>query len=98
VVSTCRRRRRCCCCSTHSPRCGIKPTHASFKHVQTRPPSVKAEKYEPGVCAMVKDRSEPCAVLQVVEAIAGIKGLGVQEVADQVYLNAFAALRLDAPR
>ncbi len=47
---------------------------------------------------MVKDRNEPCAVLQVVEAIAGIKGLGVQEVADQVYLNAFAALRLDLPR
>ena len=46
---------------------------------------------------MVKDRSEPCAVLQVVEAIAGIKGLGIQEVADQVYLNAFAALRLEVP-
>jgi Tat protein secretion system quality control protein TatD with DNase activity len=59
---------------------------------------VKADKYEPGAAAMVKDRNEPCAVLQVVEAIAGIKGLGVQEVADQVYLNAFAALRLDLPR
>jgi Tat protein secretion system quality control protein TatD with DNase activity len=47
---------------------------------------------------MVKDRNEPCGVLQVVEAIAGIKGILVQEVADQVYRNAFAALRLQAPQ
>ena len=46
---------------------------------------------------MVKDRNEPCGVLQVVEVIASIKGIGVQEVADQVYLNAFAALRLKLP-
>ena len=46
---------------------------------------------------MVKDRNEPCGVLQVVEVIASIKGIGAQEVADQVYLNAFAALRLKLP-
>ena len=47
---------------------------------------------------MVKDRNVPCGVLQVVEAIAGIKGVGIQEVADQVYLNAFAALRIKVPQ
>jgi Tat protein secretion system quality control protein TatD with DNase activity len=78
-------------------RCGIKPTHASFKHVQTRPPVIKVEKYSPGDAAMVKDRNEPCGVVQVVEAIAGIKGVGIKEVADKVYLNAFAALRIKMP-
>ena len=65
--------------------------------MQTRPSAVKADKYTPGEVAMVKDRNEPCGVLQVVEVIASIKGIGVQEVADQVYLNAFAALRLKLP-
>ena len=78
-------------------RCGIKPTHASFRHVQTRPPVVKAEKYTLGEVAMVKDRNEPCGVVQVVEAIASIKGIAIQEVADKVYMNAFAALRLKLP-
>lgn len=86
------------CIITSSSRCGIKPTHASFKHVQTRLPAVKAEKYSRGDAALVKDRNEPCGVLQVVEVIAGVKGIAVQEVADQVYLNAFAALRIKAPQ
>ena len=85
-------------CLTLLIRCGIKPTHASFGHVQTRPRVAKPEKYTPGEDAMVKDRNEPCGVLQVVEAIAGIKGLGTQEVADRVYMNAFAALRLTPPQ
>jgi Tat protein secretion system quality control protein TatD with DNase activity len=59
---------------------------------------VKAEKYAPGEVAMVKDRNEPCSVVQVVEAIAGIKGMRIHEVADQVYLNAFSALRLKMPQ
>ena len=59
---------------------------------------MKPEKYEPGEDAMVKDRNEPCGVVQVVEAIAGIKGIGIQEVADQVYVNAFAALQLKLPQ
>lgn len=59
---------------------------------------MKPEKYTPGEDAMVKDRNEPCGVVQVVEAIAGIKGIGIQEVADQVYVNAFAALQLKLPQ
>ncbi len=58
---------------------------------------VKAEKYTLGEVAMVKDRNEPCGVVQVVEAIASIKGIAIQEVADRVYMNAFAALRLKLP-
>jgi TatD DNase family protein len=85
-------------CRDTARRCGIKPTHASFHHVRTRPHVVKSDKYVPGDHAMVKDRNEPCAVLQVVEAIAGIKGIGIQEVADQVYVNAFSALRLKVPQ
>ena len=85
-------------CRDTARRCGIKPTHASFSHVRTRPHAVKSDKYVPGDNAMVKDRNEPCGVLQVVEAIAGIKGIGIQEVADQVYVNAFSALRLKVPQ
>lgn len=36
---------------------------------------------------MVKGRNEPCQIIQVAEVIAGVKGLTVEEVAQQCYEN-----------
>ena len=71
---------------TDCPYCEIKRTHASHKYVKTEFPNKKAEKkFEKGL--MVKGRNEPCQLIQVVEVISGVKGLDVEEVANQCYVN-----------
>ncbi|XP_038987913.1 putative deoxyribonuclease TATDN1 isoform X2 [Phoenix dactylifera] len=62
---------------TDSPYCGIKNTHAGIKFVKSVWPSKKKEKYEPD--STVKDRNEPCIVRQVLEVVAGCKGIGDAE-------------------
>ncbi|KAG6554833.1 hypothetical protein Mapa_003416 [Marchantia paleacea] len=57
---------------TDSPYCGIKPSHASSKHVQTTWPSKRKEKHDEN--CMVKDRNEPCQVRQVLEVVASVLG------------------------
>lgn len=46
---------------TDSPWCEIRPTHAGFKYVKTKFPSVKKEKWERN--KMVKGRNEPCTLM-----------------------------------
>lgn len=70
---------------TDAPWCGIKNTHASKKYVRTEFPSKKKEKYEKGW--LVKDRSEPCCMVQVLEVVAGVRGVDPVELADLVYDN-----------
>ena len=70
---------------TDAPWCGVKATHASSKYVKTDFPRKRPEKYETGV--MVKDRNEPCAIVQVVEVIAAVRGADPHELADRIYQN-----------
>lgn len=71
---------------TDAPWCGIKNTHASKKHVITEfPATKKKEKFEKGY--MVKDRSEPCMIVQVLEVVAAVKGIEPGALAEQVYQN-----------
>ena len=70
---------------TDAPWCAIKNTHASRKHIRTEFPSKKKEKYERGW--MVKDRCEPCMVVQVVEVVAALKGIEPAHLADVVFDN-----------
>jgi len=70
---------------TDAPWCGIKPTHSSFKHVSTKFSSVKKEKFQMGY--MVKDRNEPCAIIQVLEVLAAIRSTDPNTLADQVLIN-----------
>ncbi|CAN1277718.1 Deoxyribonuclease TATDN1 [Linum perenne] len=48
-------------------------------------PSKKKEKYEPG--SIVKGRNEPCLVRQVLEVIAGCKGVDLEEMSRTIYHN-----------
>lgn len=72
---------------TDSPWCGIKPSHASFKHVKSVFPAVKAEKYDAGAKELmtVKDRSEPLHLINVIEVIAAVKNMDVDELIDLLH-------------
>ena len=70
---------------TDSPYCGIKITHASKPYVRTEFPAKKYDKYDP--MFLVKDRCEPCMIVQVLEAVAAIKGIDEAVLAQQVHKN-----------
>lgn len=58
---------------TDAPWCGIKASHASFSHVKTQFTSdlVKKEKWSEG--KMIKDRNEPCTIIQICEVLHSIR-------------------------
>ncbi|KEH24255.1 putative exodeoxyribonuclease I [Medicago truncatula] len=58
---------------TDSPYCEIKNTHAGIGFVKSTWPSKKKEKYDQE--CIVKGRNEPCSVRQVLEVVAGCKGI-----------------------
>ena len=61
----------------------MRPSHASAKHLAGAPPLVKAvkkEKFSSGV--MVKGRNEPAMISRVAYAIASVKQIPVEDVAD----------------
>ena len=68
---------------TDCPYCDIRNSHASAQHVKTKFPGKKKDKYNPASdeFAIVKDRNEPCTIVQVIEVIAALKGITTQEVA-----------------
>jgi TatD DNase family protein len=70
---------------TDSPWCEIRPSHASYKFIKTHFKSVKKEKHDPNL--LVKSRNEPCLLIQVLECIAGIKGLDIGIVEKACFEN-----------
>ncbi|PVI07795.1 deoxyribonuclease tatD [Periconia macrospinosa] len=73
---------------TDGPWCEMRPSHASAAYLKDAPPlpkAVKKEKFVKG--AMVKGRNEPATIPHVAYAIAGIKGISVEEVCDAAWKN-----------
>jgi TatD DNase family protein len=87
---------------TDGPWCEIRPSHASYAYLKNyKGPedqegggtngegkgwkSVKKEKWVEG--AVVKGRNEPCMIGRVAWAVAGIKGVKVEEVAGAAWKN-----------
>lgn len=69
---------------TDGPWCDMRPSHASAKYLKDAPEMPKAVKKEKWSSeCLVKGRNEPCAITQVAWAVAGIKGVGVEEVCEQ---------------
>ncbi|TKA68032.1 hypothetical protein B0A55_08370 [Friedmanniomyces simplex] len=69
---------------TDGPWCDMRPSHASAQYTKNAPElpkSVKKEKWSAD--AMVKGRNEPCAIPRVAYAVAGIKGVSMEEVCEQ---------------
>lgn len=70
---------------TDAPWCGIKNTHASKPSVRTDFPTKKNHQYISGY--MVKDRCEPCHLINVLEAVAAVRSMDPTELAAQVRQN-----------
>ncbi|KAM7510596.1 hypothetical protein LguiB_009471 [Lonicera macranthoides] len=71
---------------TDSPYCEIKNTHAGVHLVKSKWPSKKKEKYDQD--CIVKGRNEPCLVRQVLEVVAGCKGIAdVDQLSKNLYHN-----------
>ena len=66
---------------TDGPWCEMRPSQTSAKFTKDAPPLPKAVKKEKwSADYMVKGRNEPCTITHVAHAIAGIKGVSVEEV------------------
>lgn len=71
---------------TDCPWCGIRPSHASHKHVTTKFPTVKRkEKWTAET--LIDGRNEPCQIGQVLEVIACIKQEPKEKLAEIYYQN-----------
>uniref|UniRef100_A0A5B7BI20 Putative deoxyribonuclease TATDN1 isoform X1 n=1 Tax=Davidia involucrata TaxID=16924 RepID=A0A5B7BI20_DAVIN len=71
---------------TDSPYCEIKNTHAGVNFVKSLWPSKKKEKYDQE--CIVKGRNEPCLVRQVLEVVAGCKGItDIDQISKTLYHN-----------
>ncbi|XP_022744868.1 putative deoxyribonuclease TATDN1 isoform X1 [Durio zibethinus] len=71
---------------TDSPYCEIKSTHAGINFVKSLWPSKKKEKYDQE--SLVKGRNEPCLVRQVLEVVAGCKGISdIDQLSATLYQN-----------
>ena len=71
---------------SNCPYCEIRISYASKQLVKTIIPRINNKKnWNPDV--MIRNRNEPCKVIQVAEAIAAIKGISEEELANAAYEN-----------
>ena len=64
--------------------------------MKTKFPRKDKGKYDPASpdFLVVRDRNEPCTIVQVVEVIAALKGITTREVSDSAYANTLRMFNL----
>lgn len=78
---------------TDCPYCGISTTHAGYKFIETKYPSVRKEKYKASEeMILIKGRNEPCLIVQVAEVLAGVLGIDKKTIAQTCYQNTLKML------
>ena len=82
---------------TDCPYCDIRNSHISAQYVKTVLPRKEHKKYNPESAefSIVKDRNEPCTIVQVVEVIAALKQLSVETVAEVAWQNTLKMFNLN---
>lgn len=69
---------------TDAPWCDVRPTHAGYEYVKTKWETKDKKKYD--AACLVKGRNEPCSVVQVLEVVAGFRGLSnTWAVSEMIY-------------
>jgi TatD DNase family protein len=83
---------------TDCPYCDIRNSHAGAKYVKTVLPRKDKSKYkaETTEFSIVKDRNEPCTIVQVVEVIAALKGVSNEEIANVSWANTLKMFKIEA--
>ena len=81
---------------TDCPYCDIRNSHAGAKHVKTVFPRKDKGKYQPDSTEfqIVKDRNEPCTIVQVVEVIAALKQVSVETITQVSWENTLKMFNL----
>ncbi|EIE19330.1 Mg-dependent DNase [Coccomyxa subellipsoidea C-169] len=68
---------------TDCPWCEIRPSHASRAHVKTALPAKDKKKHDDE--CLVKGRNEPCNLVQVLEAVSGLRGVDAAKLSEIVW-------------
>ena len=77
---------------TDCPYCEIRNTHFSSQYVKTDIPKSPKKKYKAE--KMVKERNEPWTMIQVLEAVAALKGISEVELAEAAWENTLKMFNL----
>ena len=72
---------------TDCPYCEVRATHPGHKYIQTTWPARAEKKFERG--CTVKNRQEPCHIIQIAEVVAAVKQVTLSTLAEQVHQNSF---------
>lgn len=78
---------------TDCPYCDIRKSHHSSQFVKTQIPRATKKKYKED--KVVKERNEPCTMIQVVEAIAAIKEVSEKELTEAAWENTMRMFKLE---
>ena len=70
---------------TDCPYCEVRATHPGYQYINTKWEAKAEKKFQPGLT--VKNRQEPCHIVQIAEVVAAVKQVPLQELADAVYEN-----------
>ncbi|MES1914038.1 MAG: hypothetical protein MHM6MM_006172 [Cercozoa sp. M6MM] len=82
---------------TDAPWCGVKRTHAGAQHIQTQFENTAKRPEQHTRGKLVKDRNEPCKIVQIFEVFCGIRGLAEEERRDFAQRAHKNTLRLFLP-